>query len=123
MTITVSDFKVRFPEFATQDDARIQMFLDDAYLLLNECYWGDHYELGIYYRTAHYLSSAIKTEASGGSGGGGGGPVSSKSVDGSSVSYATYSPSSSDDAFYSSTPYGVTYLSLSSRLPIAAAII
>lgn len=122
MTVTTATFKVRFPEFVSQDDSRIQLFLDDAETMLNFTYWGTKYDLGVNYYTAHELAKSIAYISSGGSGGGSG-VISGKSVDGVSVSYATSTPSNTKEAYYMSTPYGIKYWSLLRSLPIAAASI
>lgn len=120
MTVTVASFKVRFPEFSSESDTRIQLFLDDAVVVLNEAYWGVKYDLGLNYYTAHSLALANKATASGGSGSsGGGGAISSRSVDGTSVSYATMTPNSGTEAYYSQTSYGREYWMLLQTLPVA----
>lgn len=119
--VTTVQFKIRFPEFVAQDDSRIQLFIDDAEIILNENYWGTKYNIGSSYFVAHELARAIKSETSGGNGGGG--AVTSRSVDGSSVGYSSKTPDSSSESYYSSTSYGLKYLALSSSLPIAAAIV
>lgn len=123
MTVTAASFKIRFPEFASVTDARIELFLADALLMLNAAYWGDKYDLGTNYFVAHKLALAIKSEASGGSGSGAGGPVSGKSVDGVSISYAVRISDNSKEAYYARTSYGLEYWALMKSLPIAAASI
>ena len=121
MAVTPTTFKVRFPEFASETDARIQLFLDDAVLILNEAYWDVKYDLGVNYYTAHKLALANKTEASGGSGSsGGGGRVSGKAVDGVSISYAVFTPDDGTEAYFAQTAYGREYWALMKSLPIPA---
>jgi len=116
MTVTPSSFKIRFPEFATETDDRIQLFIDDAELILNATTWGTKYDLGVAYLAAHCLSIANLNSA--------GdftpyGPLTGKAVDGTSISFAsaTYAI---DDTFYASTSYGLRYISLRKSLQIAA---
>ena len=122
MAITFVTFKTRFPEFDSVADARIDLFLADALIILNEVFWGTKYDLGVSYYTAHKLALAIGTEASRGKSGAGG-PVSSRSVDGASVSYSTRTAGSAKEAYYSQTQYGVEYWSLLKSLPVAACVI
>ena len=86
--VTPTTFKIRFPEFETTTDIRIQLFLDDSATQISESKFGISYDLAISYLTAHYLSLSIKTDAGSS---GSIGDVASKSVEGVSVSYnSTY---------------------------------
>lgn len=124
MTVTPASFKIRFPEFISQTDARIQLFLDDAVLMHNVSYWGDKLDLGISYYTAHDLSKSIDSEDSEGAGGGGGGAISGGSVDGTSISFVSPKTSTNNmDSYYTSTSYGIKYLDLMSSLPLGAEIV
>jgi len=120
MSVTVAEFKIRFPEFDSTPDATVQLFLDDAVVMLNESYWGEKYDLGISYYTAHCLSLASKS-SSGASGSVA--PVSGKAVDGVSVSFATSGVNNPGEQFYSSTTYGQRYLVLVATLPVPAYVI
>lgn len=120
--ITPADFELRFPEFIETDENRIQLFIDDATLILNESFWGLKYDMGLSYYSAHLLKIALRTEPGLSSSANNVGPISSKSVDGVSVSYAISSSSSTDtaDDFLKSTVYGQRYLSLRKTLGTAA---
>lgn len=123
MAITPALFKVRFPEFDTVADDRIQLFLDDAALVMDAGVWGDVYDLGQSYLAAHYL--ALANKSAGGSSGSVSGPIASRSVDGVSVSYAG-SPSASTSAnagYYSTTSYGQRYMTLLKNLGVAASVV
>jgi len=102
-------FKARFPEFATIDNARIQVFIDDALLVLNEVTWGSIYSLAVCYLSAHYLALG---EESSSNGGGTVGNVSSKGVDGVTISYNSVNLSNVDQAYFLSTQYGQKFYSL-----------
>lgn len=115
--VTPATIKARFPEFATVDDSKIQIFIDDAILILNETFWGTKYDLGVSYLAAHFLSLALSSEAGAASAIG---AVSSRAVDGVSISYSTMTPENHGDAYYSSTMYGQRYLALRRTLPVAA---
>ena len=95
MAIDPASFKVRFPEYVSVDDSRIQVFIDDAVVILNTAYWGEKYDLGLYYLAAHYLALASSTEAGSF---GPTAPVSSKAVDGTSISFANPTMDDQSDA-------------------------
>lgn len=118
--ITPSSFKVRFPEFACITEERIQLFIDDSVVILNEAYWGTKYDLGLYYLSAHSLYMASNTEdgnivTSG--------PIASRAVDGVSVSYAVSSSDDVSDNYYRYTRYGQRYISLRKTLGVPAAVV
>lgn len=115
--IDPASFKIRFPEFASEDDARIQMLIDDSVIVLNPVYWGIKYDMGLYYYTAHLLSDAKKTEAGSITSKG---PIASRSVDGASVSYTNATPENQTDAWLGSTAYGQRYLALRKTLGVPA---
>lgn len=61
---TVAEFQARFPEFCTTDDDRVQMFLDDAALLMGATSrWLDVYDVAHQYYAAHMLAVAEHTES------------------------------------------------------------
>ena len=52
----LADFRTRFPEFAAIADARVQLFLDDAELLMADPdKWLDFYDVAHEYFAAHLL--------------------------------------------------------------------
>lgn len=110
MSITAADFKTRFTEFASVDDARINLFIADAVLELNEAAWGSLYNKGLLYLTAHLLQIGTNT-ANGNSGSVS--QVASQSVEGVSISYnAIGQNSSTSDLSFLSTAYGQEYARL-----------
>ena len=59
---TTATFKLRFTEFATIDDARVQLFLDDAALLMADVSkWLDFYDVAHEYFAAHLLAVSVIT--------------------------------------------------------------
>lgn len=120
MSIDPASFKTRFPEFACQSDARIQVFIDDSIVILNETFWADKYDLGLSYLTAHFLVIGEKSEAGSITSNG---PISSKSVDGVSITYAVPTAADMSEAYYSYTTYGQRYLALRKTLGIAAYVV
>jgi hypothetical protein len=118
--ITPALFKIKFPEFMGESSARIQLFLDESLLILNEAFWGNKYDLGLYYLTAHFLSIAKQSNAGNTKSSG---QVSSKSVDGASVSYNVAPLANQSESYFSSTIYGQRYISLRNKLGLVAYVI
>jgi len=105
---SVADFINRFPEFCDVDDDRVQMFLDDAALLMNSPNkWLSFYDVAQSYYAAHFLVAAEATES------GDTGilaPVSMQEVDDVVIKSAITSISPTTDDLYS-TSYGKRYVS------------
>lgn len=57
MTITASDIKNRFPEFASVDSATISQWIDEAGRQHNVECWGDKSDDGLAYMVAHFLAA------------------------------------------------------------------
>lgn len=116
MTITVADFRVRFPEFVDEveyPDARINLFIGDStvYIGTSESHWNGKYNLAQHYVTAHLLTIAENSAA--GDSKSSAGTVTSKSAGGVSVSRSTVAKDRSAlDDFYMSTIYGQYFISL-----------
>ena len=121
MSATVSDFRVRFPEFAndtTYPDARVQLFLDDAALCVNEPIYGDMYNIAICYLAAHELFLGTQTATSSANAQKLG-PVSSKAAGGVKVDRAVSAIDlSSGDAYYLQTQYGIKFLNIRNKVKI-----
>jgi hypothetical protein len=115
-----SDFKARFPAFASYDDTYIDLVIEEAALSVNETWIETDYQPAILYLTAHLIT----TEA-GGPGGvaGQSGPVQSESFGPISKSYAVAKGASGNVSLYSSTEYGRRYLTLLKRNFPAVAVI
>jgi hypothetical protein len=61
---TVAQFQTRFPEFCQEDDDRVQMFLDDAALLMKHpAKWLSFYDVAQQYYAAHLLAVAEFSES------------------------------------------------------------
>ena len=119
MTVTPSSFKIRFPEFDSETDSRIQLFIDDAVCEVNEIVWDIKTDLGVSYLAAHFLSVANETTLGGGSSG----PITARSVDGTSASYGSTTTDNLSDAYFSKTSYGQRYVQLRSLLVGAGYIV
>ena len=64
MAATVADFQNRFPEICIVDDVRVQMFLDDAALVMSsEAKWLGYYDTAHQYYAAHFLAISEHTES------------------------------------------------------------
>lgn len=120
MSITPTQFKTRFTVFSSISDDKIQIFIDEAEIVLNEVYWGSKYDLGLYYYAAHALAVNNYSEAGNTVSKS---PVSGKSVDGSSTSYSTATLNNQSDNYYASTIYGQKYLTLRNSLGVPASVI
>ena len=110
MTISAANFKLRYTEFDSVDDARVEIFLDDAALEISESIWGTLYSRGVYALTAHLLTLNDKSAAGGGSSTVG--PVTSRAVGDVSVSFGLAAVKSKSDEYLGSTLYGSEYLRL-----------
>jgi hypothetical protein len=104
---TVADFQDRFPEFCEEEDPRVQLFLDDAALLMNsQEKWLDFYDVAHQYLAAHLLTLASSTET------GDSGilaPIKRQEVDDVVIEQAIDSVKVSKDDLYS-TSYGKSYI-------------
>jgi len=116
-TCNATAFKARFPEFSSIDDSRINIFIDDSLLVLNEATWGSMYSIAVCYLTAHYL--ALGEMSSNGDSGTTGG-IASQAVDGTSISFNSFSPTSEFSSFYNSTSYGQRFYTLIKSLGVMA---
>ena len=106
MPITSSDVKTRYPELSAIDDSVLLALITDTTAMFNLTRWATLYTAGHCSLVAHYaaLGSGQATGMKSVSG-----QASSKSVDGVSVTYATYQPGSFSESFFASTPYGQMY--------------
>tara|TARA_R110002020_G_scaffold25874_3_gene83696 strand:- start:366 stop:725 length:360 start_codon:yes stop_codon:yes gene_type:complete len=60
---TIATFRERFPEFSVESDTRVQLFLDDAELLMaSPDKWLAYYDTAHAYYAAHFLYCALQTE-------------------------------------------------------------
>ena len=109
--LSIEDFRAAFPEFTAElyPDSAVQGRLAIANLFFVDPPWTApdvrNHAMGLF--TAH-VRQMYGSKAAGGSGSAGGAPglVSSKSVDGESISYDTSSVSFADAGFWNLTRYG-----------------
>lgn len=118
MNVTAAQFRQDFPEFADASiytDSQVTLWLGVSLLLVNECRWGDLYNLGIELVTAHHLAIAMRDQTAAAVGGVPGtmtGPLASKSVDKVSASYDTSAATLDNAGFWALTSYGMRFLTL-----------
>lgn len=115
MALTPADFKIRYPEFDSVLDARVQFMLDDAALEVSEARWGTLNEKGVMLLAAHLLSIDQDNNDSDDDSGGEGN-LASKSIGDVSYSFSKATSESSSDDWYLSTSYGSEYLRLKKRV-------
>ena len=120
MAVDVETFRERYPEFVNPPytDAIVQEGLDDAQCdfsrskLSSSACGQNIYERIIFALTAHELFKNNQVGTKGNTGVTSG-PIQSKTVGKVSVSYASSSAINSNlDSYYTSTPYGMRYLTL-----------
>jgi len=139
--LTVEQFRDDFPAFADADhfpDEEIQFWINQAIAppnmspAINQCRWGQFYQLGLELWVAHNLAvqdMMIQRAGVPGSGGGpgtystfvGSGVPASKSVNGVSISYDNQIGMEKDAGWWGSTPWGnqfLYYLRLAGAAPI-----
>ena len=107
MATTPTTFKARFTEFNIVADERIQLFLDDAALLMHSpAKWLSFYDVAHAYHAAHLLAIA-EIQADGDSGVTG--PISKQVVDDVVIEQAV-SVASASEGELGTTSYGKRYL-------------
>ncbi len=102
MAVTVADVKTLLPEFASDADSRVQLWLDEAVLLVNAGHFGNRTDTATIFLTAHFLSCF-----GGDNSGGSGFAVSEKSVGAVKLKFAT--DATSVMSTLASTKYGRQY--------------
>lgn len=70
--MTLAEFRLLYPEFATEADSRVQMYLDEAVGRMEVCRWGCWYEKGLGLYAAHSLAVANANAAANAGAGAGG---------------------------------------------------
>ena len=116
MAVTPTSFKAEYTEFASESDARVQIYLDHAALEMSAGVWGNLYDRGLSALAAHLLAIANRNAASSGTGVATGGALTSRSVGSVSVSFGISASSGSTEDFYRSTAYGAEYWRLAKQV-------
>ncbi len=117
--LTASEFKARFSEFDSTDDATIKALIEDTLCNFDQGRWDCLYKRGHSLYIAHLLEIRSEQE-SGNYSSSGMDSTNSESADGVSVGYATMTPENSVQAFFSGTSYGREYLMLLRSVGIGA---
>jgi hypothetical protein len=104
---TVAQVQARFPEFVDYGDPMIQLYLDDAALIMSDSSrWLDFYDVAQQYLTGHYLVAADASESGDFNALA---PVKGQDVDDVQIQFAV-SDVSADATDFSSTTYGKRFL-------------
>jgi hypothetical protein len=111
---TLADFRTRFPEFSSIDDAVVELNIDDAELEVSTAF-GSYQDVATLFLAAHYL--ALSQDASEGASGTVGGTAST-SVDGVSDSFSVVAAKNQGEQLLSSTVYGQRYLFYKQKIAI-----
>ena len=109
MAVTPAGFKILFPEFGIQPNARVQIFLDQADACVNNSAWGQRADAGIQYLAAHLIATLDGDESAAGSG-----VVTQKKVGEVSASYG-FGQKQLDSA-YASTKYGRIFVEMQRKV-------
>lgn len=120
MAVSVSDFRTRFPEFteAVAPDPRVELFIGDAEIQVDEVRWDKFYNQGVAYLAAHLLSISLSQDDGEGEGASSAGPIYSETVGPLNEKRAVKPVDlNSGDAQLSSTSYGLRYLELRGLIP------
>lgn len=121
MAISPTDFKTRFPEFASVEDSRIQFWLDDAQLEVGAGAWGTLYEKGVFLLAAHLLQLDLDRQGNeDDSEGADLSRVTSKKVGDVQVSFIRTAADSATEDWYLQTSYGSEYHRLKLRVGMGA---
>jgi len=111
MSITLSDFRAEFPEFAGTSDARIESLIAYAESRIDETRWSNQYDMGLLLHTAHHVAMLNSAGPKAGPG-----PVAVKTMGGLSVSFAAYLASAGGQSHLKATAYGRMLLDLSQSI-------
>lgn len=120
----LASFKLRFPEFGSALDARINFYLADTIAELDVRAWGIMYAKAVELLSAHRLALSQQRAAEAQTTAGGNvvigqqGTIANASADGLSVGFAGKQSQSSGtvaEEDYSQTPYGIEYMTLRAR--------
>jgi len=108
--ITLTDIQTRFPgAFDAVTEGQASLVIDEAAKEIVEDVWGNSYDDGLLYLSAHLLTLFVVSPGVGG----GGGPVSSRRVGDVAVTFATTrSASEIASGQFGSTLFGQRYLQL-----------
>ncbi|WP_283149008.1 DUF4054 domain-containing protein [Silvimonas soli] len=113
-----AQFREDFTEFSDETiypDSLVQLWLTAALMFVDECRWGDAYNLGLELFTAHHLVVSAKDQQAAEIGAVPGqvtGATSSKSVDKVSVGFDTKAVTYEGAGFWNMSSYGIQFYQL-----------
>lgn len=120
MSITPSEIKTRYPEFALIADARIQFFIDDAVNYLDETRAGRFYAKLLALLVAHWLALSAENEEGLNRSKG---LVSSMSDGDSSIGFGSIAPNNSSEFYFQQSSYGVEFLTYRTYLSAGGLVV
>lgn len=122
---STATLKAIAPQFASEPDDSLEVFLSMAAERMDPEAWGNLYEQGAAYLAAHLLTLRDRGQMAASHGGGAGGGVTSVSEGGQSISYAGGGENAStlSEEALSSTQYGQQYLQLRGQLAATAGFV
>ena len=116
MEINATNFKEVFPEFASQSEVRVDMFLDGAKDQISADVFGKSYERAVLFLAAHDLTMSDPDKASKPQ-------VTSEKVGDVSVSYSSVNAVNNSDNYYMQTQYGLQFLGLRNACVVGATVL
>ncbi|AGC35706.1 virion structural protein [Rhizobium phage RHEph06] len=121
---TPAEFKIRFPQFASVDDATVQMILDEAVAEVGETWIEAYRTPGVLYLAAHLLASQGLGYSAGGGGAAVTGAVKRRKVGDVETEFAGVAGGSSGDlSGYGTTVFGQQFLRLQRKNFPAVAVV
>jgi hypothetical protein len=117
---TATDVKTRYPEFDSVADPRVDLFIAEAKMWVDESWLEGDYTIAIQTLTAHMMAyeGAIFSTPGAASFGSVSGPIKGEKLGDASIEYSDRGASSSvslDEREFASTPYGLRFLALRRR--------
>lgn len=120
MSISLSQFRTRFPEFDSVENSEVNFALSDASDEMDVTRWGDRFDSGQGFLAAHYVSiSSTGSSAVGGSVG----AVSQATTGPLSVTKNIPMAKNQTEAMLSGTHYGQRYLKLRNIIGMGGVIV
>jgi len=122
---SIQTLKAIAPQFASEPDDTLEVFLSMAAERMDAKAWGKLYEQGAAYLAAHLLTLRDRGDMAAGHGGGAGGGITSVSEGGQSISYGGGGQNAStlSEEALASTQYGQQYLQLRGQLAATAGFV
>lgn len=118
MTFDIAAFRTSFPEFSNTEvypTSLIQLWVDLATQMVDECRWKRSWTMGVSLYVAHELTLAAQNQKAakiGGSPGQQGGVATSKTVGSVSVQFDSSTTTEKDAGWWNLTTYGKQFIRL-----------